>query len=72
MKGTTSSEVARAGQAEEVERLRQENAQYRETLEDLLVILGDPEGYCADDRREVAEAVQEVRRALQQAASLHR
>ena len=50
--------------SDDVDRLRHENARLRETLEDLLVILGNPAGYCEHDRREVAEAVLQIQRAL--------
>jgi hypothetical protein len=36
----------------------------REALEDVLVILGDPAGYCENDRTEIAQAVARIERAL--------
>ena len=50
--------------ANEVQRLRQENARLREALEDVLVILGDPVTYHEDDRTEVAHAVGRAKRSL--------
>ena len=54
-----SDSTAAAAEAEASEARR-----LREALEDLLVILGDPAGYCEDDRTEVAQAVAKIERAL--------
>ena len=64
MKRSKTSKLPNAPTADELERLRHENAHLREPLEDLLIILGNPAGYCEDDRREVAEAILEIHRAL--------
>ena len=48
----------------EVRQLRAEVERLREALEGILVILGKPEGYCENDRTEVAHAVAEAERAL--------
>ncbi len=50
---------------DEAQRLREENLRLREALDDALVILGNPAGYCEDDRTEVAHAVSRIRRGLQ-------
>ncbi len=50
--------------SDELDHLRHGNTRLREILEDLLIILGHPAGYCEHDRREVAEAILEIRRAL--------
>jgi len=64
MHRTAASEPPSTCTSDEIERLRGENARLRETLADVLVILGNPAGYCEHDRREVAEAVLEIQRAL--------
>ena len=48
----------------EVRQLRAEVERLREALEGVLVMLGKPEGYCENDRTEVAHAVAEAERAL--------
>ena len=50
----------------EVGLLRAEVERLREALEGVRLILGNPEGYCEDDRTEVAHAVAEAERALGQ------
>ena len=49
---------------EETRRLREENQRLRDGLEGVLTIIGNPEGYCENDRLEVAQAVAEAERAL--------
>ena len=44
--------------------MREENERMREALEGVLTILGNPEGYCVDDRVEVAHAKAEAERGL--------
>lgn len=50
--------------SDDAQQLRAENERLREALEGVLMILGNPNGYCSDDRTEVAQAVAEVERAL--------
>ena len=45
-------------------RLREENKRLREALEGVLIILGNPAGYCENDRSEVVDAIASVDRAL--------
>jgi hypothetical protein len=49
---------------DEAQRLREENQRLREGLEGVLTILGNPAGYCENDRVEVEQAIAEVERAL--------
>lgn len=66
-KATTDTPAASPGPPahDEARRLRDENAQLREALEDALIILGNPAGYCENDRTEVAHAVARIKRGLQ-------
>lgn len=48
----------------EAQRLREENQRLRDGLEGVLTILGHPQGYCENDRLDVAQAVAEAERAL--------
>ena len=50
---------------DEARRLREENLRLRKALDDALIILGNPAGYCDDDRTEVAHAVARIKRGLQ-------
>jgi hypothetical protein len=67
---TETREVTSPGPIEpitldEVRRLRAENERLREALEGVLTILGNPDGYCLDDRTEVAHARAEAERGLE-------
>lgn len=48
----------------EAQHLREENQRLKDGLEGVLTILGDPQGYCENDRVEVEQAIEEVERAL--------
>jgi hypothetical protein len=58
-----AADVPEQDQAE-VRQLRAEVERLREALEGVLIILGNPEGYCERDQTEVAHAVAEAERAL--------
>lgn len=60
---TTETPETRKNEAE-AQRLRDENLRLKDGLEGVLTILGNPEGYCEDDRVEVGQAVAEAERAL--------
>ena len=60
----TSHTIVGSAVGDEVERLRAENERMREALEGVLTILGNPAGYCEDDRTEVAHAKAEAERGL--------
>lgn len=66
MRATRSAKNHSSGQgaADETQRLREENQRMRDGLEGVLTILGNPAGYCDNDRGEVEQAIVEAERAL--------
>jgi len=49
---------------DDVQHLREENERLRQGLEGVLTTLGNPAGYCENDRVEVEQAIAEVERTL--------
>jgi hypothetical protein len=61
----TPAAVSARAASDEARWLREENVRLREAIEDALIILGNPAGYCENDRTEVAHAVARIKRGLQ-------